>query len=1529
MKAAVGITALLAALPPCLGQTTTIPLTSGSVCRVSDTLDFLSPGERAKVTFSKRVHAAKEEFKVGPTCHITNGDEENVPDFVGQFHKSLPHDEFGVVDPAAYEALRACAFSADINVCDDVPSGANSDGAPLVNPLGGTAHQIDGADSDNVFITTPDGVLSERMAAQMAEVYWMALLRDIPLTEFSSNELVAKAAADLASNPAYNGINIPKNEDGSIDPAQQLFRTDYPGVTNGPVVSQLLLSDFVIDTINVPPKQTTLAKMDYMTSVQDWLDVQNGASQVQTEFVPNEQARFISNGRDLSAIAFGDLLYTEAFRAALIMFRQGILSSGEGPYSDSERQVGFATFGEPHILTAMAASSSSTRHAWYAKWQVHRLLRPEAYGGLVHNTLTDGRPNTPLPASLLENKDLLDLVFAHNDEANGDGPGTYLLPMSVAEGSPVHPAFPSGHSINVGAYITTLKAFLGLELGKRCYLEPLVMASADGTERIEYKPVAGDVCIDENGQEVPGLTYEGELNKVTSNVIIGRSHIGVHWRMDGVYGALMGETSAVRRLQEELPNLSEAREIEGDDTLPPATYEFRLYNGKVLKLYGGDLFELGGQLCKGAYTGDDFCEVVNKGPLDHLDAYIGACPAQGDDQDCEVMFCNSIGCPNGFQPVNNANTVMCRKNECTVAQCLFTDAMALRKAAMLVISSAVLLLEGALGRVLQDESSSCNFDTLFSLRSDWESVDDSCHKKLPFELWTLMKAEGSAQSQDALHVRENCIKTQEVGLVELITPEGYTVSESVDDAPGNVVSETEHATTYQGATAVTFEAFCEDDDIIRVTRVSAYLEAYRSIKKKQPGRRLQSTTSEAGQAHQVAELVAGLADLGCTRTMGEDQIVCVMSDSFNDNGNAATLQALGDLPDVEVVKDFGQGGTDEGSAMIELMYDISPGSTYKFNTAFEGEQTFADDIGILASEEMCDVIVDDIGIFNSPAFRDGVISVAVDEAVDSGSLYFSAAGNSNTGYRFTGNFECASGFEATLEGTPACGTGVASHVFAPEATGIARYFYRLEALGPEESYWLHWDAEIGTTQDIYLVLYVYIVDTDSLEFVYIVDEYSGEKAVEWMPFSPFLLSDGITPDPNFQYYMQVVQLGLEVDEIQGDFFFISPYHGFTGSSDGAMFGHACASNAVAVAAMEWIEGDGVGGAFEDPETSPVEDFSSRGPCIVNGETRSKPTTTAADGLSTSTPSFEYFPGTSAAAPVAGAIATLVRAACFPKEVGYTEIMEMLTNYDYTIDYTSDADGAAETWGVEAGHGIISASQMLAWVEANCGDACPGAAVSTLEPAAPTPEPTVPTSEEPAGVTPAPAAPMESTSPPEASPTVVPEDEEPETPEPEEPEETTDDEDEDYVEAGTKTTVSVTASAWDERPGSESGDVGCGEDGCLPALAHDGIGEEDIESRWSCSEDIVPDEQCEIEFTFGSPMDIVDVEVDFFKGDERSRTLKVNFDGKKIGEFDSTPGSITTSLGIKQDGVESVTLESLGIDNDEWISLLEVRFMVEP
>lgn len=58
-------------------------------------------------------------------------------------------------------------------------------------------------------------------------------------------------------------------------------------------------------------------------------------------------------------------------------------------------------------------------------------------------------------------------------------------------------------------------------------------------------------------------------------------------------------------------------------------------------------------------------------------------------------------------------------------------------------------------------------------------------------------------------------------------------------------------------------------------------------------------------------------------------------------------------------------------------------------------------------------------------------------------------------------------------------------------------------------------------------------------------------------------------------------------------------------------------------------------------------------------------------------------------------------------VTHSDMMEMLTNYEYTIDVTSDADGAVETFGTEAGYGIISAEQMLGWIASNCQEACPG------------------------------------------------------------------------------------------------------------------------------------------------------------------------------------------------------------------------------
>lgn len=287
----------------------------------------------------------------------------------------------------------------------------------------------------------------------------------------------------LENLDAFKGLSISRGpNNGRITPAQDLSRTDWPGVSFGPVVSQFMLADFNIDGIVVQPKQKTLQPgVEYMAAVDTWLDVQarlgfrcdlhntartimlefryhvpdvflaqNDASEVETLFV--EEPLLSRNGRDLAAIAFNDLFYTEAFRAMPIMLEQGIIDLS-GPYGNSNRQKGFPTFGASHIDHAMATSSSSTRHEWYAtvsydlpsgfyaftallvgtspyalrqylvvqyldsfltdvpsfqcptgsrQWQVHRVLRPEAYGGLVHFVRT-GKLDVRLPASSTEN----------------------------------------------------------------------------------------------------------------------------------------------------------------------------------------------------------------------------------------------------------------------------------------------------------------------------------------------------------------------------------------------------------------------------------------------------------------------------------------------------------------------------------------------------------------------------------------------------------------------------------------------------------------------------------------------------------------------------------------------------------------------------------------------------------------------------------------------------------------------------------------------------------------------------------------------------------------------------------------------------------------------------------------------------------------------------------------------------------------------------------------------------------------------
>jgi hypothetical protein len=139
-----------------------------------------------------------------------------------------------------------------------------------------------------------------------------------------------------------------------------------------------------------------------------------------------------------------------------------------------------------------------------------------------------------------------------------------------------------------------------------------------------------------------------------------------------------------------------------------------------------------------------------------------------------------------------------------------------------------------------------------------------------------------------------------------------------------------------------------------------------------------------------------------TGATGAGVKVGVISDSVNEaNGGLAASQATGDLPsNVQVIADDPTGnGSDEGRAMLEIVYDIAPGAALAFDTAGDTPQSMASAIQNLAGAG-ARVINDDIGFTDEPFFNDGVISQAAANAVKSGVFYASAAGNDGDhGYR--------------------------------------------------------------------------------------------------------------------------------------------------------------------------------------------------------------------------------------------------------------------------------------------------------------------------------------------------------------------------------------------------------------------------------------------------------------------------------------------------------------------------------------------------
>ncbi|GAC1301932.1 MAG: vanadium-dependent haloperoxidase [Vulcanimicrobiaceae bacterium] len=488
----------------------------------------------------RRVAAATFQHEVPLPDHIANGDEAAYANRIANFSKGLPHNDLGEVDPAAYDKLLLAVSSQKAADFENIPMGEPdlAKRRKLVNPQAGIAYDFAGADCAHLAMPPAPAFNSAEQAGELIENYWMALTRDVPFTDYATNELTLAAAKEISGLSDFRG---PKDAaTNEVTPAT-LFRGLTAGDLAGPYISQLMLRAAMFGADIIDQKiVTTMPGSDHMRSYPTWLAVQRGTKQPKETYDPVR--RYIRNGRDLSQFVHIDVLFQGYFDACLLLGTP-VAEGGIGaplnpgnPYAKSKNQEGFATFGAPHIKGILGEIAvRALKAVWYQKWFVHRRMRPEVFAARVHNLRLHPSLGYDIHADATGG-DALDRLRSKNH--------TSLLPMAFFEGSPLHPSYGSGHATVGGACVTILKWFFDENAP---VANPLVPGTRDD----------GQSLVPYDGIDADELTVGGECNKLASNIGIGRNISGVHWRSDYQASLKLGEDVAIATLQDFRTSLNE------------------------------------------------------------------------------------------------------------------------------------------------------------------------------------------------------------------------------------------------------------------------------------------------------------------------------------------------------------------------------------------------------------------------------------------------------------------------------------------------------------------------------------------------------------------------------------------------------------------------------------------------------------------------------------------------------------------------------------------------------------------------------------------------------------------------------------------------------------------------------------------------------------------------------------------------------------------------------------------------------------
>lgn len=404
--------------------------------------------------------------------------------------------------------------------------------------------------------------------------------------------------------------------------------------------------------------------------------------------------------------------------------------------------------------------------------------------------------------------------------------------------------------------------------------------------------------------------------------------------------------------------------------------------------------------------------------------------------------------------------------------------------------------------------------------------------------------------------------------------------------------------------------------------------------------------------------------------------VGLLSDSAE---QVSFLIGTGDLPPTTTVVQ-GSTGTSEGTAMMEIVYDLAPGAQLFFATANGGQANFANNIRALRSTYHCDVIVDDFSYFAEPVFQDGTVSQAVNDVTAAGALYFSAAANSGsltagTSGTWEGDFN-PDGTSTLVGGT--------LHQFIPgQSYNVLRAATQVISIS--------WADPMGASTNDYDL---FVLNPSGTTVV------ASSTTIQNGTQSPY---EQVASSAGFPAGYRIVitaKAGAAPRAIHLD----THRGALTIATAGSTYGHNAAGNTVGVAAVNWNSARLGTRPFVGGASNPTEPFSSDGPRRIfftptgvpitagnflfatnGGQVLQKPDIAAADGITARTPGFNPFFGTSAAAPHAAAVAALVKS-----------IQPSLTSVQIYNAMTSTAlDIRAAGLDRDSGYGIVMAPQAIA------------------------------------------------------------------------------------------------------------------------------------------------------------------------------------------------------------------------------------------